>query len=458
MPRRSSLGAVALLILLASASCRGRGEPAALTTGVEGRVHGVATTARVCLVPTTHAGEFVATGARLRCVSVNPWASSYRIADVDPGVYWVSASARGVVPTYAWFGAPTRQTRRVVLARGQRVSGVDLYFDGPGVRVAGVVTDGAGVAVAGASVQSLASFTKTDAGGEFELWLDRGATELRVRARGYASATRAVSVPGPAVELALEPEAVLRGRVVLEQSGAPVADAAVSLTWGARDQPAAETGGDGRFEIRGLGSGRHQLFAITSEGFGASPEPITLAPGSITEPVVIRVSRAHTVTGRILTEDGAACADGRLTVRSLSHGQSLTVAAATNGTLSVRGLPTGRYGFTARCPGYRIEASLAHSIERSLDLEWSVTRGLAIVGRLVDAAGAPVAHARLSATSLGRQHELDAVWTGPGGEFAITGLYPARDYRVEAIGSPLVPVEVSVADEDVDVGTLRLAR
>ncbi len=330
--------------------------------------------------------------------------------------------------------------------------GADLHFAWPGARVSGVVTDKGGATVAGADVQSLATFTTTDTAGEFVLWLEPGQTAVRVQARGYADSYLNLKAPASDLEIQLAPEAILRGRVVDAESGVPVAGAALSFGWSARDEPVAISASDGRFEIRGLGSGDYQPMAVTNERYGVLPDAVTLISGSTSQLVEIPVSRAHAITGRIWTEDGAACENGRLTVHFLSAGGSFTVATAQDNTTSVAGLPTGSYAFEARCAGYRVEVSRPRWIDRSQDLQWIVSRGL------LDSSGAPVVHVLLFATSLGRNHPVDSVWTGPNGEFSLTGLYPAHRYMVEAIGVPLVPVEVALGDSSLDIETLRLPK
>lgn len=424
---------------------------------MEGRVTGASTDAHVCLVPTTRGGRFASTIQPPRCTSVTPSDPIYRITDVPPGVYWISASADGLAPAYSWFGPPNRQTRQVALSTGQLVRDANLHFTHAGARVSGVVTDNGGAEITGADVQSLATFTTTDATGGFVLWLEPGQAELQVRARGYAGSHLKLTAPGSDLEIQLVPEAILHGRVVDAESGAPVAGAALSLTGSVRDEPLAISASDGRFEIRGLASGNYQPQAVTNERYGVLSEVVTLLPGSTSQPVEIAVARAHTITGRIGTEDGAACEDGRLTVRFVSAGGSLTVMAAKDDALSLAGLPTGYYGFEARCAGYQVEVSQPRWIDRSQDLRWTVARGLAIRGRLLDSSGAPAVHVQLLTTSLERQHPIDSVWTGPNGEFSFTGLYPGRRYMVEAIGVSLVPVEVRLSDSSVDIEPLRLS-
>ena len=369
----------------------------------------------------------------------------------------VSGSADGLEPTYAWFGSAAQQTQQLTLFRGRFVGEVDLQFTRPGARVSGVVTDASGAPVAAANVQAMATFTRTDVDGEFDLWLEPRQASILVSAPGYAEVSQELTMSGSVVDVTLEAEAVLRGRVVDEASGVPVANAAIMLHRGALDDPLTVSASDGSFEIRGLGGGSYQPLALTAGRYGMLPAPITLVSGSAAPPVTIATTRAHTITGRIQTRDGGACEDGQVVVSSGWQWRLFTVVAAPDGTLSFT-LPTGSYVFTARCSGYGVDSGDEQLIDHAQSLEWMVARDLAIVGRLVDRAGAPLVHTKMWASPLGRWHDVDPVWTGPNGEFVIVGVGAASSYWLHANHPSFVPTEVSLSDEDLDLGSLRLAK
>jgi hypothetical protein len=97
-------------------------------------------------------------------------------------------------------------------------------------------------------------------------------------------------------------------------------------------------------------------------------------------------------------------------------------------------------------------------IDHAQSLEWTVDRGLAMIGRLVDPAGAPLVHTKMWASPLGRWHDVDPVWTGPNGEFSIVGVGAASSHSLHASHPSFVTTEVWLSDEDRDLGTLRLAK
>lgn len=202
----------------------------------------------------------------------------------------------------------------------------------------------------------------TDAEGRFMSSFDLpfGALRVEVHATGHGihRGTIQHGPTGEPIVLQLEPERVLRGRVL--HGDTPVEEATVQAmlegetfptSWGGLEgamgpRPYAWTDTDGRFEIRGLPSERVALFA---EGPSAGPSrnatarleiPPSGAPG---EEIVLTIGAAPLVQGRVLGPEGAPLLDIRVEARSASAGSQLAGWAETDesGAFAIRPFPGG---------------------------------------------------------------------------------------------------------------------
>ncbi|HEV3191707.1 MAG TPA: carboxypeptidase regulatory-like domain-containing protein, partial [Polyangiaceae bacterium] len=178
--------------------------------------------------------------------------------------------ARGL-PLRIEVRAPSRAPRVVTIDGAREAVRIDLS---PAESATGtVVASRGGDALTGADVtlysETGARHTRTDAHGGFTLAdLAHGVARLRVRARGFAPATRALTLPDnggrrPYVIAPMEmvAEGVVEGDVV-DAQGDPVAGARVALdhapTWlliGSNPEQVAVTDAKGRFTLRELPEG-----------------------------------------------------------------------------------------------------------------------------------------------------------------------------------------------------------
>ncbi len=188
--------------------------------------------------------------------------------------------ARGL-PLRIEVRAPSRAPRVVTTDGARETVRIDLS---PAESATGtVVASRGGEALAGADVtlytETGARHTRTDAHGGFTLAdLAHGAVRLHVRARGFAPAARALTVPDhggqrPYVMAVIEmvAEGVVEGDVV-DAQGDPVAGARVALdhapTWlliGSNPEQMAVTDAKGRFALRELPEGSVNLEAYAPD-------------------------------------------------------------------------------------------------------------------------------------------------------------------------------------------------
>lgn len=325
---------------------------------------------------------------------------------------------------------------------------------GAGIEVA-VIDRATGAPVADAEVvlRDVAPVTATsDAAGIAKL---RGlppvsAFTLEVHKPGYARDRRLVAAPTAAsapaeVRVELEAAVALRG-VVVDESGAPVADAAVTAIGAdgvAGDvESAVRTGADGRFEIADADPRSAKLIARHPMHLpGTAPAETALDDAGAT----ITLSPAALIHGRVV--DRARAPAAYATVRAVidargswrGTGERRVVADAA-GAFVVQGLPPGRITLIADAPDATSVAPVLVELaaKTSAEVELVVDGQAALVGVAVDGSGQPVAGARVrckpASTRTMALHCPGTEMTDAEGRFRIAGL-PRGDYTVSVARS-----------------------
>jgi protocatechuate 3,4-dioxygenase beta subunit len=273
----------------------------------------------------------------------------------------------------------------------------------------------------------------------------------------FAAHSRAVIVPSPTelvlvVDTGLLPHA---GRVVADADGKPVAGARVEVSVGsvlglAYAASSAVTDGEGRFEVL-VGAGAVE-YEVDARGY----EPLRLSRSRpLADPPELRLRRTARVEGRVTRDgDGAPVAGVPVFARSADgslHGAAVTDAqgrfempAVSPGPLTVfahgaghttKGLSAWRLG-----DGFNpFEVTVEPDAAVHVDLV--VVRAGVMKGKVVDAAGAPVAGATITSSRLvpgGENDPLEflggatAVATDETGAFQLDTLLLDASYRVHA--------------------------
>ena len=415
-------------------------------------------TATVCARQTTDAlGVEIAATPRCAMVAVD---GKYALVDLPAGRWSVSATAPGHLPAIHSFATPEEET---TLAPDEALTNVDVSLALGGARVEGIVVDASGAPVAGvivtATTEAADFVTTTDAGGAFVADLSPGKVTFTAEQPGLADAQVEVIVPG-IVRIVMVGESVIAGRVVDAATQLPVVGARVSSN-GNYDVPSpgvdknALTDADGRFRIQGLPLGRYRPTAETIGAKGMATESVVLGPGDVADAVVIAVTPAHHVTGRALLDGKTVCTDGwiSLTEKGAMNGGDWR-RIGPSGDVLFPAVDDGTYEVSIECGGVESTPKEPLVVDRDLDsLTWSVPRGLAITGTIVDADGRPVPNASLRAAvhdpSPGA--EAGSVWSfgRSDGSFEIAGLRATTyDLTVESeTASGLVePLSVTVVD------------
>jgi carboxypeptidase family protein len=369
----------------------------------------------------------------------------------------------------------------------------------PGVALAGKVTDRRGAPVAHAWVRLSPSpkgqpindpqhldaeieGVATEPDGSFRIpELRRGETfDLEVHHPEHPPlSTREIRVPA-AEPLALElaDGGRLAGRVV-DGAGRPIFGARVRLDKALQEMshlldavgPGSATDAEGRFALAGLAPGTVDI-EVRAEGYQpARRRGIPIAEGREAAPLAIVLERGSSLAGQVTDGAGRPVAGATLFLQPpinlpavLARTQSLSsLVPATTQTDE-----EGRYRLLGLEPGhYELSLPERHVPPTAIDLQPGANeldvvvreegKELAISGRLLDAAGAPLASATLTLESASHPSQLAASLTD--GSFLFRPVEPGA-YQLVADARAYIPSAqpVVVGDAPVEGLELRLER
>lgn len=295
-----------------------------------------------------------------------------------------------------------------------------------------------------------------------------GKYTLSAFAAGCVTARTEIELPSEnATELRLQPALVLAARVAYGD-GSPVVGAKIVLVGEDGDELRGDsfddvrTGADGSFQIRGVPPGDYRVRVQAPFATAVRVQRKVLGPFQPGKPdTVFTVLRGEVIGGRVVGADGGP-------VKAWVHakpeaGDEPTGHARTgdDGTFTITGLDPGSYSLEAEWD--RVELARARRVAagtEGLVLEASGPQGRAVAGRVVDAAGRPVARLTLVAVEFGEDSastDAPQAETGADGRFRIIGIVPARcdlmvgqDHR----GRDLVlagATDVAVPSEGVEI-------
>lgn len=325
------------------------------------------------------------------------------------------------------------------------------------------IADGRGSQVAPAR-------TRTDAAGRFRLELrTRERHSVRVEAPGLAPATRKGAVPGVPLTFDLTAGGTIEG-TVRDEAGQPVGDIRVSArqTTGMAvpsDEPGAgivatRTDAQGRFTLRGLADGRHDLLA-GGRGRGAGRRHGVRANGR----VEIVVFPSGSIFGTVLGADGRPVPGA--TVAAAPGWQAAPAEPVdARGAFEIHALSPGAYDVVALAPGMAPAVASGVTIDNRTDAPVALVLlpGARVAGRLLGDEGRPAA-GRVALAEIDGQRLRGvlagrfAAEAGSDGRFVIEGV-PTGEHAVavdaRGFGRRRVALTVRASDRQVDVGDVRL--
>ncbi len=318
-----------------------------------------------------------------------------------------------------------------------------------GIRLAGVVVDGAGVPVAGAEVSvtpeadiverptvradaGITTSASSDAGvtaavrasgdagvarasgdagavtgvptgadGRFALGgLSPGRYRVRVTGAGlFAAELRMVAVPAEDTRIVVARQVSIDG--VVTDGGKPVVNASVGVRGDAIGGTLeVKTDRKGAFAVPSLPEGRYQVFAWQGALAARAVRVARLGAGPFS-PVELRLEAGAIVIGRIVDRDEGTGLVAAVELRPVSGDEAPRYARSSDvGGFRIEGVPHGEWIADAFSPGYVSAGGVEVDAGRGIP-ELALVRGGTIEGRVLDADGNPVAGAAVRAVTTG---------------------------------------------------------
>ncbi|MEM1180252.1 MAG: carboxypeptidase regulatory-like domain-containing protein [Acidobacteriota bacterium] len=211
-------------------------------------------------------------------------------------------------------------------------------------------------------------------------------------------------------DLVLESSAPFAGRVVTGvEPETPVADAEIYVyppdferfdnldRYLRFREPAARSDADGRFSVDGLHRGAVVSLIVEREGFGRRHAPSLEAPR---DDVVIRLDRAATLSGRVITPEGEPVPRAEIFLRrpfSIDAASRRKVQAREDGTFSIADVVLGEVEVWVRGVQRPTQRQVLTVTGDRDDLELVVEGGFTVAGTVVDRDGVPLPSAAVRA-------------------------------------------------------------
>lgn len=438
---------------IAGAGRRAEMSPSLRAAAIAGRVRvedGPLPPAQVCATPAEVEqdrggwGRLSLLGWLERCVAVAE-DGAYRIDGVLPGRWVVSASAEGYLPlqhretpAQPWFA----------LQLGQVREGLDFVLRTRGVAVRGVVRDVSGGTISGAVITD-GEHARVLSGedGAFTLWArPRASVAVAAYAAGYGQDVVMARPPQPPVTLYLTPESVLRGRVIREDTGAPLAGIAVHVHESSLAD--AETDTSGMFEVRALAPGRHRPYVRSGGWCGGAEPSVVLGIGESSAPITIVARPCRTVAASVRVRPAnEGCTSASIELLDVAGDVVRRALTDAGGAAEISGLEPGAYSVKIRCPGRLQRAPEPWLLGEAMQAEatWYVEQGRTVRGVVRDPRDVAVSRANV---------EITGAWGYVGafaddaGEFEVAGVHPGpaeiRPYHPDY--HPGAPVGLEIAE------------
>jgi len=383
---------------------------------------------------------------------------SFEFKSLPLGTYVLLATATG----YTINGSAT-----LTVERPEREVTLNLV---PGAEIAGRVINDAGQPVPGARVfvgawniqgqerfaprdRALASQTITDDNGAFTTVNLRTSLnnepgyKLAVKADGYATfLSDYIRAGTQGVEFVLKPGGIVAGILVNASDGAPLAGKTVVLSSElAIEKISGTTDAEGFFFLTDVPVGKHTP-ALRDDSLVLVPHtaPIQVAEGVPTEEVVLEAAEGGRISGRIYDRDSG---DGIAEVQIYAYATDSPnagrreVKSGADGAFVFKGLQAATYRVEYRKPhGYPDARSGDSDRERLVTAEvakeaggvdFALSRGFTISGRVVDESGKPLGEASVNGNA-SQGNAYDYVQTKPDGTFVLAGFSPNQQVSVSA--------------------------
>jgi len=304
---------------------------------------------------------------------------------------------------------------------------------------------------------------------------------LVAMAPGYApTPTEQIPIGSTGVQIVLGEGGVISGKVIDQDTGEPSVGAGVSVT---TDYALAggeqKTTADGKFSFDALGPGTFAV-DVTDKALVVMSDTnsLELASGQTISDVVVEVRSGAVVAGRIYDEDtGLGIAGAKIMAESNERGRPRLEPVTSNATghYEIAGLSEGSYRVRYdEVPGYsdneqwndrqEVVASLGQRMD---DVDFTLSRGLSISGRVVDVDGTPIEKTRVNGNQP-RGGGGDSTLTDADGRFILYGYdsnhtinlnasktkFARTGVSVDLVDEPVSDVEIVLGVEATASGTV----
>jgi protocatechuate 3,4-dioxygenase beta subunit len=402
----------------------------------------------------------------------------FRLGPLEPGEFELSTELEGFVRADpAKVVAVASASTKLVLKRAQPIRGMVVDPEGKPVRevrVAAVTKR----TPAGSDDQK--GSARTGENGAFTLDVPGGEYDIVVRSEGFREARVPVRAPAADVVVQLDRGTTIEGEVI-DEDGAPVAEAQISIAPQSGDQRTRTSLGGGsadrggHFVVSGLAAGPVLVIAGRPGDGGESwsssyaHTPLDL-PESGTVRVKLRFDAALAISGSVVGPDGVGVPDAKVhawaTHEARSKDKATALAERSSGTavtdgagrFTVRRLKAGEHVLIVMKEGFDAPRDGAHAQAGDSNVRIVLTKTAFLRGRVVGDGGVPVlrfqVNGKTNETSDGRfalpVTKLSGFYQGSGGPFPVR--FSADGF---ASAEQSVTVERGV---DVDLGDIALSQ
>jgi hypothetical protein len=366
-------------------------------------------------------------------------------------------------------------TRHLVLYPAASISGTVVNEAGEAVPDAHVFVTGYledGVDVQSNIYRSRATMVDTDEFGAFRM------NNLRVRtseyrllalAPGYApTVTELLPVHATDVQIVMGAGGTVSGTLVNQDTGEPIPDRQLDFTSKfALTGSQQTTGEDGSFRFEEVTGGEYS-FSINDDKLIVMPDTaqLDIEFAETIENTIVHVRTGGVVAGRIYDADtGEGIVNAKLYAfpRGIIWAEGKNVVSNATGEFEITGLYDGTYEVRyGAVPGYpsskmwddrkQINAAIG---QRMIDIDFPMSGGLSVSGRVVDENGKPLKNVRVNGHS---QHanSSENVLTKKDGRFAIYGFQDGASVRLSAKKDGLSHVSRRVPLKEESVANIDL--
>ncbi len=298
--------------------------------------------------------------------------------------------------------------------------------------------------------RALASQRRSDENGNFTITNLRKSLNndpgyrLAVKAEGFATFLSDYLQAGTqSVEFVLKPGAIVSGMLLNATTGEPVPDKTIAIESElAMENLSTKTDTEGFFFVSDLPPGMHTA-SLRDDELVITPESakFQVAAEGPTEEVVLQAATGGKISGRVYNaETGQGVAGVEMFGNFVGPSDSRQKEVVTNseGVYLFKGLKAGSYRISYRKPegypeNYRSEETnplVATAVGSEVKgVDFALTQGLRISGRVVDEEGKPVAQASVSANAR-RGNAYDHIVTKEDGAFVVAGFAVGQEVQV----------------------------